>query len=169
MSAFLTSAADSLDSVIVELRARERGELHDPKFGQLTLHQGAAGMPSYWEGRYIWKADCSLVTMRIQAPPEAALPTAEQREFVEDLERRYSYFMASALVLLKPAFRHYVGEQANLKTLLQEFLLTGVAVPSLSLRPYVHEFLYRCTTDPSKAFFVTYIDGWAKKIRVDES
>jgi hypothetical protein len=169
MSAFSTSAADSLDSVIGELRARERGEVHDPKFGQLTLHHGAAGMSSYWEGRYIWKADCSLVTMRIQVPPGAALPSAEQREFVEDLERRYSYFMASALVLLKPAFRHYIGEQVNLRTLLEEFLLTGVAIPSLGVWPYVHEFLYRCTTDPTKAFYVTYTDGWAKKIRVDES
>lgn len=164
-----TSAADALDSIIGELRARESGEVHDPKFGRLTLHEGRSALPSYWEARYLWKFDCSLVTLRVVAPPAAETPTAEQREFVEDLEARYPYFRAGALVLLKPAFARYVGNQAQLKSLLEEFLLTGVAIPSLSVRPYIHEFLYRCTTDPTKAFYVTYTDGWAKKIRVDES
>jgi hypothetical protein len=162
-------AADHVDSVISELRAREAGELEDPKFGPLSFPRGSFGMPAYWQGRYIWKSDCSLVTLRVVVPLGADRPSAEQREFVDDLERRYSYFRASALVLLKPAFARYVGNQARLKSLLAEFLLTGVTVPSMAAHPIVHEFLYRCATDPAKAFYVTFENLWATRIRVDES
>lgn len=162
-------AVDHVDSVIGELRARETGSLDDPKFGRLQFFPGQPGMPSYWEGRYLWKFDCTLVTLRIVAPQGCNSPSAEQREFVEDMETRYPFFRASALVLLKPAFQKYVGAQARLKSLLEEFLLTGVTVPSLHSEPYVHEFLYRCTSDPIKAFYVSFENRWAKKLRVDES
>lgn len=166
---FLTFAVDHVDSVIGELRAREAGTLDDPKFGRLQFFPGQSGMPSYWEGRYLWKFDCTLITLRVVAPQGCNAPSAEQREFVEDMETRYPFFRASALVLLKPAFAKYIGEQGRLKSLLEEFLLTGVAVPSMNSAPIVHELLFRCTTDPLKAFYVTFENGWAKKIRVDES
>jgi len=162
-------AADHIDSLIKELRGREVGDVDDPKFGRLSFHLGLAGLPSYWQGRYVWKSDCTLVTLRIVAPDGAARPSDEQRAFVEDLERRYPYFWAGALVLLKPAFRKYVGTQVRLKSLLEEFLLTGVTVPCLPANPVLHEFLYRCSTDPTKAFYVTYENLWATKIRVDET
>lgn len=164
---FSIFAADRFDSVIGELRAREGGDIEDPKFGRLTYHAGRSGLPSYWEGRYLWKHDCSLVTLRVVAAPGRSLPSSEQREFVADLERRYPLHRASALVLLKPAFRNYIGEQKCLKSLIEEFLLTGVTVPSMTTEPLVHEFLYRCATDPTKAFFVTFENNWAKRIRVD--
>jgi hypothetical protein len=162
-------AADHFDSVIGELRAREAGELQDFKFGALTFYAGASGLPSYWESRYMWKSDLSLVTLRVVAAPGAERPSSKQRDFVEDLERRYSYYRASALVLLKPAFARYVGCQARVKSLLEEFLLTGVTVPSMESKPVVHEFLYRCATDPTKAFYVTFENRWATRIRVDET
>lgn len=168
MSAYSIFAADHVDSVINELRSRESGTLDDPKFGRLQFFPGQAGMPSYWECRYLWKYDCTLVTLRIAAQPNSDRPTARQREFVEDMESRYPVFRASALTLLKPAFARYIGNQARLKSLLEEFLLTGITVPSMACEPIVHEFLFRCTTDPLKAFYVTFESGWAKKIRVDE-
>lgn len=166
--AFSIFAADHVDSVITELRARESGEFEDPKFGPLSFRRSASSLPSYWEGRYMWKSDCSLVTLRVVAPSGADHPSRAQREFVDDLERRYSYYRASALVLLKPAFAKYVGRQTRVKSLLEEFLLTGVTVPSMIEKPVIHEFLYRCSTDPAKAFYVTFKDLWARKIRVDE-
>jgi hypothetical protein len=165
----LIFAADHVDSVINELRAREACDFEDPKFGRLVLHHGNAGMPSYWEGRYIWKSDCTLVTLRIAVPPGARRPNAAQRDFVDDLEGRYPYYRAGALTLLKPAFRRYVGDQLRLKSMLEEFLLTGVTVPSFTNSYVVHEFLYRCSTDPRKAFYVTFENRWATKIRVDET
>jgi hypothetical protein len=169
VSAFSISAGDSVASVIGELRARETGSVEDPKFGALTLKRGLSNTVSFWEGRYVWRADCSLVTIRIAQVAGADLPTAQQREFIEDLEARYAYFRAGALVLLKPAFRQYIGEQARLKTMLEEFLLTGVTVPNLATERIEHEFLYRCTTDPAKAFYVTFENLLATKVRVDET
>lgn len=162
-------AADHVDSVIAELRSRESGELEDAKFGRLTFFGGSRGLPSYWEGRYLWRYDCTLITLRIGAAPEQQAPSDAQRAYVADMELRYPLFRSGALVLLKPAFRKYIGEQARLKSLIEEFLLTGVTVPSLRSDPTVHEFLYRCTTDPTKAFFVTFENHWATKIRVDET
>jgi len=162
-------AADHINDVIHELRAREVGDVHDAKFGALTFQRGLSGLPSYWEGRYVWRSDCSLVTLRIEAASDAERPSDEQRAFIDDLEARYPYFRAGALVLLKPAFSKYVGTQTRLKSMLEEFLLTGVTVPALPAQTVVHEFLYRCSTDPSKAFYVTYENLWAKRIRVDET
>ena len=126
-------------------------------------------MPSYWKDSYLWKHDCSLVTLRVAAADGADGPSDEQRAFVEELETRYAYFRAGALVLLKPAFRQYVGEQERLKSLLEEFLLTGVTVPRPCRRAIaVHEFLIRCCTDPSKAFYVTTRTSTPLLIRVHE-
>lgn len=165
-----TCGADRPAATVGEAGApRAADEIVEPGLGRLAFRPGPRGLPSWWEGRYRWKPDDADVTLRIEAGGGRERPSAAQRAFIDDLEQRYPYYSASALVLLKPAFAKYVGRQLRLQSMLEEFELVRVTLWSMMSSPLVHEFVYRCTTDRTKAFFVTFEDRWARRIRVDEA
>jgi hypothetical protein len=125
-------------------------ERSDPRFGVLRLQRRA--VPPYWMCRRHFEPVNRDVELRLQTTSRLSGPTADQRAFVDMLEKRFGMAMVMLLPPLKRALQHYV-RPTILRNMLEEFALTSITVPPEPCLPQPsYEFGYVCASDPTLSF-----------------
>ncbi len=128
-------------------------------------------MLNYWEVLLPFAPSHAPVVVRFGVADDDA-PSAAQLAFIRDVEDRFMFYLAIALVRLKPALAKYVSRTVASRPLYEEFVVTGMFVGPVDTAgtPATDwQLLMRCRTDPTYEFMVRFRGQSVSQLLVDQT
>lgn len=113
-------------STVIRDEAESTG-LVDPVFGPLEYVAQIGPRPAHWRG--VAQIAGRPHRVRLSIAAASRRPTEAQQALWLRFQKTRQFFFAASLVLLKPAFAHYVRDQSIARSLIDEFPLEAVAIP----------------------------------------